>query len=52
MFEPGQAARITVEPGESIQAAIDEGSPGDTIEVKSGTYGEGIDINKQLTRGA
>ena len=49
MFEPGQAARITVEPGESIQSAIDEASSGDTIEVNSGTYGEGIDMNKQLT---
>ena len=43
------AATITVEPGESIQAAIDKASPGDIIEVRSGTYEEGVDVNKPLT---
>jgi parallel beta-helix repeat protein len=43
------AATVTVGPGESIQAAIDKASPGDIIEVKSGTYRENIDINKRLT---
>jgi nitrous oxidase accessory protein len=43
------AATITVENGESIQAAIEKASPGDVIEVKSGTYKEGIEVTKTLT---
>lgn len=43
---------ITVGPSgcdyNSIQAAIDKASSGDTIEVMSGTYNESIDIKKQL----
>jgi len=35
--------------GMSIQAAIDATSDGDTIEVRSGTYAENIDIDKALT---
>jgi uncharacterized repeat protein (TIGR01451 family) len=34
---------------ESIQAAIDAASPGDTIVVHSGIYYENVDVNKQLT---
>ena len=34
-----------VEPGESIQAAVDAASPGDTIVVKAGTYRESIRIS-------
>ncbi|HOO53398.1 MAG TPA: NosD domain-containing protein [Methanothrix sp.] len=34
---------------ESIQAAIDAASPGDTIVVPSGTYYENVVVNKQLT---
>lgn len=47
---PGNAldAKIAVEPGESIQSAIDQARPGDVIEVKSGTYDESILVNKQL----
>lgn len=37
------AATILVNPGESIQAAIDGASPGDRIEVMPGTYVEDID---------
>jgi nitrous oxidase accessory protein len=45
----GLAGTITVNPGESIQAAIEKASPGDIIEVKSGTYKEGIEVTKTLT---
>ena len=33
----------------SIRAAVDAASDGDTIEVRSGTYYENVDVNKQLT---
>ena len=33
----------------SIQAAVDNASAGDTIKVRSGTYYEYVNINKQLT---
>ena len=50
LMMPGIAldAKIAVEPGESIQSAIDQASPGDVIEVKSGTYSESIEVNKRL----
>lgn len=35
-----EAAVTTVAPGESIQAAIDLAQPGDTIELKDGTFNE------------
>ena len=38
-----------VEEGESIQAAMDAASEGDTIIVYNGTYYENVNINKQLT---
>jgi len=41
-------AKFIVEPGESIQSAIVQAIPGDTIEVESRTYEESIDINKWL----
>ena len=48
------AATIVVEPGESIQAAVNHASPGDTIVVRAGVYHESVAINKdRLTlRGA
>ncbi len=33
-----------VEPGESIRVAVDFSSPGDTVIVKAGTYGESVRI--------
>jgi len=44
-----QAEEIVVRPGESIQAAIDGASPGDVIEVQSGTYYENLNVDKRLT---
>ncbi|NYT05093.1 MAG: DUF1565 domain-containing protein, partial [Methanomicrobiales archaeon] len=44
-----QAATITVNPGDSIQAAIDAATAGDTIAVNSGTYNEYITVGKALT---
>src|SRR5689334_21160187 len=38
------AKTIVVHPGESIQAAVDAASPGDTVQVKSGKYAETVAI--------
>jgi parallel beta-helix repeat protein len=48
IINPAQAVIIAVDAGESIQAAIEEANPGDTIEVKSGVYKENINVTKQL----
>jgi parallel beta-helix repeat protein len=43
-----QAETVSVDDGESIQAAIDKASPGDVIEVKGGVYPGSLEINKRL----
>ena len=45
---PAHASTISLEPGQSIQKAIDAASPGDIIEIQSGTYNESINITKSL----
>lgn len=42
-------SKIVVHMGESIQAAINAASPGDIIEINSGTYNESLQVNKRLT---
>jgi parallel beta-helix repeat protein len=39
------AETITVQKGDSIQAAVDQASEGDTIEVAKGTYKENVEIS-------
>ena len=39
---PALAATLTVQPGQSIQSAVNAANPGDTIVVKGGTYGEQV----------
>jgi nitrous oxidase accessory protein len=41
----GTAAETFVQPGESIQAAVNNASSGDIISVKPGTYNENIKVN-------
>jgi|GEM_PF-1261920 len=43
------AATIYVNPGDSIQAAVNAADSGDTIIVRDGTYSENVDVNKRLT---
>ena len=44
---PGQTLRV--HPGASIQAVIEQASPGDIIEIEHGRYIENISIDKPLT---
>jgi parallel beta-helix repeat protein len=43
---PGHIQAITVNPGESIQAAVDAAQPGQTILIKPGLYLEAIVVDK------
>jgi Right handed beta helix region len=45
------AATLTVGPGQSIQAALDAASPGDTILVQPGTYNQNVLIVKDGIKG-
>ena len=51
--EPRAPMTITVQPGETIQAAVDRARPGDTIEVPYGLYTErvAIDLSDITLRG-
>ncbi|WP_310385883.1 nitrous oxide reductase family maturation protein NosD, partial [Roseateles sp.] len=44
-----QAATLKVAPGESLQLAIDQAQPGDTVEVARGQYVGNFKIDKPLT---
>jgi nitrous oxidase accessory protein len=46
---PTTAATIQVRPGERIEAAVEQASPGDTIEIQRGLYVGSLYINKSLT---
>jgi len=41
---------VIVQPGESIQAAIDQAQEGDVICLAEGTWVENVKIEKSLTR--
>ena len=43
---------IIVSPGESIQEAIDEANPGETVLVESGVYEQSITVDKNITLNA
>ena len=44
-----QAATLTVQAGENLQAVIDNAQAGDTIQLSTGIYSGKININKPLT---
>ena len=45
-FGPAQAAVITVNPGQSIQAAVNRAVAGDTVRVLAGTYTQKVLVTK------
>jgi len=45
---PAFGATITVNPGHSIQAAVNAAHAGDTIRVTTGTYRESVEVTKSL----
>lgn len=48
--EAGTAqATTSVDPGDSIQSAVDAASAGDTIKLSAGTYEQSVTIDKKLT---
>ncbi|MBN8767241.1 MAG: nitrous oxide reductase family maturation protein NosD [Thiobacillus sp.] len=49
MAGPGRADILTVQPGQSIGAAIAQARPGDEIRVERGLYRENLLIDKPLT---
>ncbi len=53
IFGPAKASVLTVCPSgceyNSIQTALDMATPGDTVEVHSGTYEEKVNVNKAIT---
>ncbi|MCK4736060.1 MAG: right-handed parallel beta-helix repeat-containing protein [Methanophagales archaeon] len=48
-IECASAATHYVNPGDSIQSAVNVANSGDTIIVRDGTYTENVDVNKLLT---
>ncbi|NKQ36811.1 MAG: hypothetical protein HF973_14505 [Chloroflexi bacterium] len=46
---PTQAMSITVNPGDSIQAAIDNAQPGDTILIQPGLYTESLTLSTAVS---
>ncbi|HIP71094.1 MAG TPA: hypothetical protein EYH05_06830 [Anaerolineae bacterium] len=46
---PAQAMSITVNPGDSIQAAIDNAQPGDTILIQPGLYTESLTLSTAVS---